>query len=123
MGDALLVQEIQSGGDLLDDLRGLVLREADMLLDTRQQWPTIDLLEHQIELLIVLEELDQLQDTGMALTMMECLHFAKNTGAGMTRYFIDHFHGILQVRVDVDTRLDRGIGALTQNLASQLIKL
>lgn len=41
--DALLVQEIQPGGDLLDDLRRLVLRETHVLLDTRQQGPSVDL--------------------------------------------------------------------------------
>lgn len=43
MRDALLVQEIQTGRNLLDDLGGLVLREADVLLDARQQLAAIDL--------------------------------------------------------------------------------
>lgn len=43
MCNALLVQEIQTGRNLFDDLRRLVLREAHLLLDSRQQLATIDL--------------------------------------------------------------------------------
>lgn len=41
--DPLLVQKVQSRGDLLDDLRRVMLREAHMLLDPRQQRSTVDL--------------------------------------------------------------------------------
>jgi len=123
MGNALLVQKIQSGGDLLDYLRCLVLGEANVLLNARQQRTPVNLLEHQVELLVILEELDQLQDAQMALAVMECLHFTKDTRTRMPRYLIDHLHGVLQIGVDVDASLHRCIGSLAQNLASQLVQL
>lgn len=44
MGDSLFVQEIQTGGNLLDDLGRFVLGKADVLLDPGQQLAAIDLV-------------------------------------------------------------------------------
>lgn len=41
--DSLLVQEVQPRGDLLHNLRRVVLREAHVLLDPRQQGSPVDL--------------------------------------------------------------------------------
>lgn len=95
MSDALLVEKVQARGDLLHDLRGVVLREADVLLNARQQRSTVDLLEHQVELLLVLEELDQLQDVGVALAMVERLDLAKHPRPGMARYLFNYLYGTL----------------------------
>lgn len=105
MSDAFLVEEVQARSDLLHDLRSVVLREEHVLLDARQQRSAVDLLEHQIELLLVLEELDQLQDVGMALAMMEGFDFAKNSSPSMARYLINNLYGTLYIGVNIYTGL------------------
>lgn len=82
-----------------------MLREADVLLNAGQQRTAVDLLEHQIELLLVLEELDQLQDVGVALAMMEGLDFAKNSGPSVARYLINNLYGTLYIGVNIYTGL------------------
>lgn len=105
MGDAFLVEKVQARSDLLHDLRGVVLREADVLLNARQQRSTVDLLEHQVELLLVLEELDELQDVRVALAMMEGLDFAKHPGPSVARYLINNLYGTLCIGVNIYTCL------------------
>lgn len=46
VGYAFLVQKVQPGRDLLDDLRSVVLGEAHVLLDAGQQRSAIYLLKH-----------------------------------------------------------------------------
>lgn len=41
MGNASLVQKIQSGRNFLDNLGGFMFRKAHMLLDASQQWTTV----------------------------------------------------------------------------------
>lgn len=105
VGNAFLVKEVEARGDLLHDLGGIVFREADVLLNPCQQRSAVDLLEHQVELLLVLEELDELQDVGMTLAMVEGFDLAEDTRASMSWYLVDDLHGALGVGEDVDTRL------------------
>lgn len=95
-----------------------MLGEADVPLDARQQWAAVDFLKHQIEFLIILEEFDQLQDARMSLTVMECLHFAKDTRTRMSRYLIDNLHSIFQIGVDVHARLHRCISPFAEYFAT-----
>lgn len=97
MCDAFLVEKVQARSDLLHDLRRLVLREASVLLDAVEQRSSVDLLEHQIELLLVLEELNQLQDVGVSLTVMEGLDFAENSSPSVAGYLINNLYGTLSV--------------------------
>lgn len=68
-----------------------MLREANVLLDARQQWTTVDLLKYQIKFLLILKELNQLKDIWMTLTMMECLHLTKDSSSCMARDLVDDF--------------------------------
>lgn len=88
----------------------------------RGSWYT-HLFENQIEFIFVFEELDQLQNARMSLAMMKGLHFAENTGTCVTRNFIDDFHRILQICVNVYTRLDRCICTFAQNITGQFVHL
>lgn len=103
VSDAFLVEKVQARSDLLHDLGCVVFREADVLLDARQQRATVNLLEDQVELLFVLEELNQLQDVWMALAMMEGLDFAKDPCPSMARYLINNLYGTLNIGVNIYT--------------------
>lgn len=99
-----------------------MLREADVFLNPRQQRATVDFLEYQVELLLVLEELNQLQDVRVSLTVVEGLDFAEHSCPRMPRDLIDNLYGTLDVGVNIYTGLYWGIGTFTQNLARQLIQ-
>lgn len=58
----------------------------------------------------------------MAGTVMECLHFAEHARPRMARNLLDDLHRVLEIRVDVDARLHRGIGTLAQYLTRQLVQ-
>jgi hypothetical protein len=105
MSNSFLMQKVQARSDLLHDLRSVVFREADVLLNPRQQWTTVDLLEHEVKLLLVLEELDQLQDVRVALAMMEGFDFTENSGSSVARYLINNLYGTLYVGVNIYTCL------------------
>lgn len=105
MSDSFLVEEVESSGDLAHDLSGVVLGEVNILLNARQQGSTIDLLEHQIELLLVFEELNQLEDVGMSLTVVEGLDFAEYSSPSMARYLINNLYGTLYVGENIYTCL------------------
>ena len=123
MRNTFLVEEIQARGDLFHDLRSIVFRKADVFLNPRQERTTVDLLEHEEKLFLILEELDELQDVGMSLAMMEGLNFAEYTGSSMARNLINNLYGTLYVCVNIYTCLYWSISALPQNLARQLIQL
>jgi hypothetical protein len=97
MSNALLMQEIQSRSNFLDYLSGIVLGEANVLLDARQQWSTVDFLKYQVEFLLILKELDQLEDIWMTLAMMECLHLSKDSSSCMARYLVDDFNSTFYI--------------------------
>jgi len=90
VGDALLVQELQSLRQIAHHHRRLVLCKVDTPLNMRQERTTRNLFEDQIEAIFLFEELDQLDYVGMALAMVERFDFLEDTGAAMTRYFIDY---------------------------------
>lgn len=74
-----------------------MLGEADVLLDPSQQWTTVDFLKNQVEFLLILEELNQLENVGMSLTMMECLNLTENASSSMAGYFIDNLNSTFYV--------------------------
>lgn len=80
------------------------------------------LFKDQVKHLVILKELDQLQDAGMAGAVVESLHLTEHSRPRMTRNLLDDFHSVLEIRVDVDARLHRGVGTLAQYFASQLVQ-
>lgn len=80
------------------------------------------LLKDQVEDLVVLEELDQLQYARVAGAVVERLHLAEHSRPRVARNLLDDLHRVLEIRVDVHTRLHRGVGTLAQNLTSQLVQ-
>lgn len=100
MCDAFLVEKVDARCDLPHNLRRIMFREADVLLDTRQQGPSVDLLEDQIKLLLVFEELNQLKDVGVALTVVKGLHFSEHSRPSMARDLLDNFYGTFCIEKD-----------------------
>ena len=94
------MQKVQSTGDLLDNLTGLAFAEVYLLLDTAEQLATIDLLEHEIKFLVVLEALNQLDDVRVALTMMKCFNLLEDAVTRVTRDLVDDLHRELEVGVN-----------------------
>lgn len=117
------MKEIERTGDLADYLTRLPLAKVHLLLDPVQQLTTIDFLENEIKLFLVFEKLDQLYDIWMSLAMVECLDFLEYSGPRMSRNLIDDFHGILQIRVQGRTRLNRGIGPFSKHLSRQFVQI
>lgn len=115
------MQEVQAGSDLLDDLGGIVLREANVLLNACQQRSAIDFLKHQIEFVLVLEELDQLQDARVSLAMVERLHLPEYPSSGMSWNLVDDFHRILQIGVNINAGLHGSVSPFAQYLTGQLV--
>lgn len=59
----------------------------------------------------------------MPLAVVEGLHLAEHPGAGVPRYFVDYLHRVLLPCVDVHASLHRGVRALAQYFACQLVKV
>ena len=92
VSNPLLVQKLQSLGQVAQDEACLVLRKVDTALNVRQEWTSNNLLKHQIEAVLFFEELNQLDNVRMALAVMERFYFFKNTVAAMTWHLIDNLH-------------------------------
>ena len=67
-----------------------MLREVDAPLNVRQERAAQDLLKDQVEAVLLFEELNQLDNVGVALAVVERFHFLEDTVAAVTRYFIDY---------------------------------
>lgn len=117
------MKEIERTGDLADYLTRLPLAKVHLLLDPVQQLTAIDFLEYEIKLFLVLEKLDQLYDIWVPLAMVECLDLLEYSGPRMSRNLIDNLHGILQIRVQGRTRLNRGIGPFPEHLSRQFVQI
>lgn len=116
------MKKVERTRNLGNNLTRLPLGEVNPLLNSAQQLATVDFLEHEIKFLLVLEIFDQLDDIRVALAMMERLDLFEHPGARVPGYFIDDLHGILEVRVEGCTRLDRSVSALPENLTGQFIQ-
>lgn len=80
------------------------------------------LFEDQVKHLVILEELDQLQDARVAGAVVKSLHLTEYSSPRMARNLLDDLHRVLEIRIDVDARLHRGVGTLAQYLTSQLVQ-
>lgn len=97
VGDALLVQELQSLRQVAHHQRSFVLSKVNAPLNMRQQWTTQNLFEDQVEAILLFEEFNQLNYVGVTLAMVERFHFLKDTVAAVTRYFIDYLHSSIYI--------------------------
>lgn len=117
-----LMKKVERAGNFIDNLTRLPLGEVNSLLDSVQQLATVDFLEHEVELLLVFEKLDQLDDVRVALAMMKRLDLLEHPGASVAGNLVDNLYGVLKVRVEGRTGLDRGVSAFAEYLASQLVQ-
>ena len=92
------------------------------LLNSAQQLATVNFLEDEIEFVIIFEELNELNDVGMSLTVMESLHFLEHSGSSMTGNFVDDLYRVLQIGVQWGTSLNRGVGTFTKNFSSEFVE-
>lgn len=92
------------------------------LLDSAQQLTAVNFLEYEIKFLFVFEELDQLDDVRMALTMMERLDLFEYARPCMPGNFVDNFNSVLQVGIKRPTGLNRGVGTFSKNFAGQPVQ-
>lgn len=116
------MKKIECTRNLFDDLARLSLSEVNSFLNSVQQLATVNFLKHKIELLFVLEEFNQLYDVRVTLAMMERLDFLKHPGTSVSRDLINDLHGVLEVRVEGCTSLDRGVSALPKNFSGQFVQ-
>lgn len=90
VGDPLLVEELQAGGQVTQHQTGFVLGKVNAPLNVRQQRAAQNLLENQIETVLLFEKFNQLDYVGMSLAVVESLHFFKDAIATMARHFFDY---------------------------------
>lgn len=117
-----LMKKVEGACNLIDNLTRLPLGEVNAFLNPAQQLATVNLLEHEIELLLVLEELDQLDDIRMALAMVERLDLLEYPGTRVSGDLVDDLHSVLEIRVEGRTTLNRGVSAFSENLTGQFVQ-
>lgn len=83
------------------------------LLDAVEELAAVDFLEHKVETLVVLEELDQLNDVVVTLAMVECLDLLENALACVPRDLVDYLDRVLKVCVQGGAGLHRGVSPLS----------
>lgn len=115
------MKKVQRARNLFDDLTRFSLGEVNPFLNSIQQLATVDLLKYEVELLLVLEEFDQLYDIWVALAMVERLDFLEHPGTCVSGDLVDDLHGVLEIRIEGRTGLDRGVSTLSENFSGQLV--
>lgn len=114
MSNTLSVDEFQCRGQIFDDQTGFVLGELNALLDVIQQRAAIDFLKNQEEAIFLLEELDQLDDVLVALTMVEQFDLLEDAGATQTGMLDDGLHSVLLASLLVNAALNFSISTLAK---------
>ena len=117
MRHALGVEEVESGGDLLDDEARLLLGEVAASLDVVEQRAALHLLEDHVEFGLLLEELDDLEYVRAVATVQVDLDLLEDALAVRVTRLVDDLDRVLGTRVDVATRPHLAVGALTEHLA------
>lgn len=116
------MKKVKRTRNLFDDLTRFSLGKVNPFLNSIQQLAAVDLLKYEVELLFVFEELDQLYNIWMPLAMVERLDFFEHPGTRMSGDLVDDLHGILEIRVEGRTGLDRSVSTLSENFSGQLVQ-
>ena len=138
------MQELKSIRDITYNKAGLVFGKVHPFLNVRQKWSAIDFFEDQIKsiqlkkesnqcfasdrgvdviLVGLFEELNQLNDISVSLTVIEDFNFPEHSGTVMSWDFVDNFDGILLARVVVLALLDRCIRPFAQEITGEGIEV
>lgn len=116
MCNTLGVKKLQGRGHISDYISCLLLSEKFPPLDVVQKLATRNLLKDEVKSVGLLKVLDKLDDVLVALTMVEEVNLLEDPGPAMARHLVNDLDRVLHLRVDVDTRLHRGISTLAKNL-------
>ena len=79
--------------------------------------------KNEVETLLLLHVLDELDDVGVVLAVVERVDLLEDAAARVAGVLVDDLDGHLDVGVDVARRLDGGAGALAQDLSSQPVQV
>ena len=118
-----LVKKLQSRGEVVDDVAGLLLGEPDPVLDVVQELSSVDLLEDEVESVWLLEVLDELDDVLVPVTVVEGLDLLEHPGPAVSGDLVDDLDRVLDVGPDRPACADRGVGPLSQDLPGQLVRV
>ena len=138
-----LMQELQSRGQITNDVTSLLFGKSHSILNMVQQLSSMNLFKDEVEPVSLFKILNQLDDVLMASAMMKGFNLFENTRSRVSRDFIckndtnveksllgivsmlwrltDDFNGKFLVRPDVPTSTYGRVSPLAKNFVGHMI--
>lgn len=112
---------MKSGRNVLNDQAGLALTQMTASLDMIEQWAALHLLEHDKELLLLLEELNDLENVGAVAAMQIDLDLLEHALSIRMSVLVNDLHGVFVSRVNILAGPYFAVRSLSQHLSRQRI--